>query len=259
MEPGSSGPKNKEAKEMKYTKNPVIVDAFKMTTQIVIETPGGILNLKENDWLVIEEGEFSHYPENKFRTSFTPHVASEKVQVEYKPQIKKVELEGYNSTGLQGVLDKAAAAEKEKKTIDTTSKNHIYKTDKQIPFDCKTEKREYHRAWKLCKKHGLPYPEAVKKAREESEKKETSKAFSIGVVNLPAELKPLEEKKAFYKGASVIQVAGKKPYGLGCGEIIEIRANKDIVVEFYHGQKTLKRDEIAFYQQPATQKARGTA
>jgi hypothetical protein len=248
---------------MKFTKKPTIVDAFKMSRPTQILTQGETLTLEKDDWLVIDEGEFYYYDDRKFRDLFIPyHTDIEFKAPGYKTVItkqpEKLPEPVQVGTGLQGVLDKAAAAEKEKEKPEE-KKNVIYSTSKQIPFNCKTEKREYDRAWKLCKKYGLPYPEAVKKAREESEKKETSKAFSIGVVNLPAELKPLEEKKAFFKGASVIQVAGKKPYGLGCGEIIEIRANKDIVVEFYHGQKTLKREEIAFYQPPATQKARGIA
>lgn len=34
--------------------------------------------------------------------------------------------------------------------------------DWQIPFNTTTQEKEYKRAWYLCKKHGVPYPEAVK-------------------------------------------------------------------------------------------------
>jgi hypothetical protein len=42
----------------------------------------------------------------------------------------------------------------------------------QIPFSTKTQKKDYERAWKLCRKYGKPYPEALALSQAAGEKTE---------------------------------------------------------------------------------------
>ncbi len=97
--------------------------------------------------------------------------------------------------------------------------------------------------------HNGATPKYIKPAEK---KTQTPNKTQLGGIVLPDELKPLEEKKSFFVGAQVRQIAGHPPHAFGTGDIIEIKANGDIVVEFYHGKKILKRDEIAFYSTPRT-------
>jgi hypothetical protein len=50
------------------------------------------------------------------------------------------------------------------RVVETDTRYH---SKWQIPFSCKTHKKEYQNAWNLCKKHNLPYPEAKLKAEAE--------------------------------------------------------------------------------------------
>lgn len=56
----------------------------------------------------------------------------------------------------------------------------VKKSKKQIPFSYKTETKQYQNAWNLCKKWGLPYPEAVIKQAEEDT------AFNKGQIKKPS-------------------------------------------------------------------------
>ena len=136
--------------------------------------------------------------------------------------------------------------QKEERVVKHTS-------DKQIPFSSKTEKKQYDVAWKLCKKYGVPYPEALKL------KEETDKNFqhltkveeeTIATVKNKQEDKP---KQAFYVGAMVRQVKGDNP-AFGTGVITKINPDGTMVVEFFKGKKVLPMDHFEFYKpQPKTE------
>jgi len=96
----------------------------------------------------------------------------------------------------------------------------------------------------------LPTKSKPLPAKLTTPKPDKANKTQLGGIVLPDELKPLEEKKSFFIGAQVRQVAGHPPLAFGTGDIIDIKSNGDIVVEFYKEKKTLKRDELAFYQHP---------
>jgi hypothetical protein len=71
------------------------------------------------------------------------------------------------------------------RVVETDTRYH---SKWQIPFSCKTHKKEYQNAWNLCKKHNLPYPEAKLKAEAEGMnlKPEPSPVTNEDVKPIPA-------------------------------------------------------------------------
>lgn len=62
--------------------------------------------------------------------------------------------------------DNARKAAKKPKAKAATVRKGINKW--QIPFSATTQKKEYQRAWLLCRIYNLPYPEALKKEQEKN-------------------------------------------------------------------------------------------
>ncbi len=141
-----------------------------------------------------------------------------------------------------------------------------YSNVHQIPFNYTTDRKKYQVAWVLCKKYGLPYPEAIKKHEEAQQKKAAEKIArksgkqvkKLGkpAVVLPGSEDPLKSDKvdkpkqaaAFNEGGKVRQVKGQSP-AYGVGTVLTVaqageQAGK-VQVAFGHDIRWLPPDYLA--------------
>jgi len=257
---------------MKARKLPIVIDAFKLTREVSARTLEGTMVGNPGDWMLVGvEQEVYFCKDSVFRKTYeiipgSTYGTNPYLPLGMKPDvcltIPSVELSKEPEKKINKTLGgKGYSFVRNAPTIEECFlkfPNAPRANIERIWFNAhppETQEPEKKIVIEPRKGHtrknnmdsGRWTPEEVSIVQGAANVDEAVKAYRE---KFPDELKPLEEKKSFFVGAQVKQVSGRSPHAMGTGDIIEIKGNGDIIVEFYHERKTLKRDELAFYSPP---------